>query len=250
MSIIDLTGHVIGKLVVVQRAPNIGKQPAWKCQCACGGEKIVAGMYLRTARVHDCGCGSAERRRAGRVRHGLTGAPEWATWKSMRERCVRPKAPAWEHYGGRGITVCERWLESFENFYADMGPRPDGMTLDRIDNNGNYDPGNCRWATMEEQQNNRRSNVLVTLDGETKTLKQWATHFGVPYPVVKDRRSKGVEGAALFAPLERRAYNTKYEHAGKALTITGWAKELGAPYITVWQRIHLFGMHPDGSKKP
>jgi hypothetical protein len=145
--------------------------------------------------------------------------------------------------------VCGRWLESFENFYADMGDRPEGTSLDRIDNSKGYSPENCRWATPQEQQNNRRSNVLVTLDGETRTLKQWARHFNVPYPIVKDRRSKGIGGHDLFKPLERRKYGRTFTHNGKEMTLTQWAKVLGAPYITVWQRVHLANKNPDGSSK-
>lgn len=249
MSIIDLTGRRVGKLTVLRRTENVGRQPAWCCLCDCGVEKRVLGMHLRAGRPLDCGCGQGDRIRAVHQTHGMTGNKEYHTWRGLKGRCENPTHKQYPAYGGRGITLCDRWRDSFESFYADMGPRPAGTTLDRIDNDGPYSPDNCRWATAYEQQNNRRSNVRITLDGETRTMKQWAMHFGIPYPVVKDRRANGVTGADLFAPLVRRKYRTKYTHAGKSLTISEWAKELGAPYITVWQRIHLADRNPDGSHK-
>jgi len=246
MSVIDLAGKVIGLLTVSHRVENRGKQPTWRCVCSCGGIKDIMGMHLRSGKIIDCGCGAPERLRKSRVRHGMTYTPTWNSWAGMVYRCTTSSAPEWKHYGGRGITVCESW-RTFENFFADMGERPEGTSIDRVDNNRGYEPGNCRWATITEQQNNRRSNVRLTINGQTRTMKQWANHYKVPYPVVKDRRSKGVDGEALFAPLERRKYKTLYTHDGKSLTITDWAKELNAPYITVWQRVHMAGKNPDGS---
>lgn len=112
--------------------------------------------------------------------------PEWKAWYNMRHRCLNPFCTSWEHYGGRGIRVCERW-ESFEAFYADMGPRPDGHSLDRIDNNGNYEPGNCRWATCSQQAKNqrhprrseRRSQKMVTIDGRTRSIRAWCLEIGI-----------------------------------------------------------------------
>lgn len=246
---LDLTGVRVNRLTVLRRVENVGRQPAWLCQCDCGAPKRVLGTHLRAGDVIDCGCGRSARQAKSRQTHGMTDSAEFRTWSGMKSRCSNPNGKYWAMYGGRGIAVCDRWLESFENFYADMGPRPAGTTLDRIDNDKGYSPDNCRWATRKDQQNNRRANVIVTLDGVSKTLAQWAEYYGVPYPVVKDRRSKGVSGAALFAPLGRRKYKTLYTHNGVSLTITEWAERLGSPYITVWQRIHLANKNPDGSDK-
>jgi len=234
---IDLTGQTINKLRVVRRVDNVGKQPAWLCVCECGAEKRVLGMHLRTGKPVDCGCGRAQRLREAHVRHGMTDTPEWRAWKSMLDRCNTPTHKAYVHYGGRGIKVCKRWMV-FENFYADMGKRPEGTSLDRINNNRGYSPANCRWATQQEQQNNRRSNVRITLHGETKTMKQWATHFGVDYAVVKDRHSKGVRGAALFAASPRKPYGRKIEIDGLSKTITEWAAHFGVTYQEMWKRIN------------
>jgi hypothetical protein len=183
--------------------------------------------------------------RAAQITHGMTDTPEWRAWKGMVERCTSPTHKAWAHYGGRGIKVCKRWL-TFENFYADMGPRPDGMTLDRENNNRGYSPANCRWATWDEQQNNRRSNVYLTLDGETKTLKQWATQFSVDYAVAKYRHASGKTGMDLFAASPRRQYGRLIEFNGKSKTLTQWAKHYRVPYLEMWKRINLRGQTPKG----
>ena len=244
---IDLTGLGVNKLRVLRRVENVGRQPAWLCACECGVEKRVLGMHLRAGKPNDCGCGLSEQRSAQARRHGMTDTPEWRTWKAMLDRCTRDTHPSWKDYGGRGIKVCKRWLK-FENFYADMGSRPDGMTLDRIKNNRGYSPANCRWATQAEQQNNRRSNVYLTLDGETRTMQQWATHFGVSYPVVKERRASGVSGMDLFAASPRKQYGRQVEFNGKSKTITQWAKHYRVTYQEMWKRINLWGQTPDGEE--
>lgn len=121
----------------------------------------------------------------------------------MKQRCANPKNYAYSRYGGRGIIVCERWRSSFESFFSDLGPRPSAAhSLDRIDNNGNYEPGNVRWATREEQGNNKRNNRLFELNGETKSLKQWSREFGVGYKNLHKRISKGIPLLlALVEPL-------------------------------------------------
>ena len=248
MSLIDLTNTRVNKLRVLRRVENVGKQPAWLCRCDCGTEKAILGMHLRAGKPVDCGCEYLARQRAAHVRHGMTDSPEWKAWKSMLDRCLNDRHPSWKHYGGRGIKVCKRW-RTFENFYADMGPRPAGYSLDRIDNSKGYSPANCRWATDHEQQNNRRSNVRLTLDGKTKTLKEWAAHFGVDYAVVKYRRAVGTPEEFWFSASPRKEYKRLIEFKGKAKTITQWAKHYRVPYQTVWQRLTLRKQNPDGSNK-
>lgn len=111
-------------------------------------------------------------------RHGMTKTPEYYSWASMKSRCLNPKNDRYAEYGGRGITICKRWIDSFENFYADMGPRPDKTTLERRDTDGNYEPENCCWATQKEQQSNRRNNNLLTHDGVTLTITEWSRRLG------------------------------------------------------------------------
>lgn len=133
--------------------------------------------------------------------------PEIQAWNMMKQRCYNPKNPGYPDYGGRGITVCDRWLRSSRDFLADMGPRPSPThSIDRKDNNGNYEPGNCRWATRMEQQNNRRFNHILTVDGVSKTVTEWARAKGLPRDVVLKRSKRGITLAKqLFAPTEARA---------------------------------------------
>jgi hypothetical protein len=127
----------------------------------------------------------------------MSGTRIYKAWAQMKNRCSNVNDPGWANYGGRGITVCDRW-QTFESFYADMGERPEGKTLDRIDNDGNYEPGNCRWATPSEQLSNRRTSLLLTLDGVTKTVTGWARSKGLRPGTILDRYRRGVRPPALW----------------------------------------------------
>lgn len=164
---------------------------AWLCRCRCGKYGIRNGSILRIGATRSCGCLSKDCR-IGRLRHGETGTPLNKKWVSMISRCTRKSAgKSWEDYGGRGIKVCDRWLV-YENFRDDMAPtyKP-GLSLERIDNNGNYEPTNCRWATDKEQANNRRSNLLITFRGETLTSSQWQDRTGIKGGTIRKRLHDG-----------------------------------------------------------
>jgi len=161
----DLTGMRFGKLLVLNLAEKSKNGTAkWLCRCDCGTEKVLFSTVLNRGQT-SCGCEAREAASIAHMKHGLTATSTYLSWKSMIGRCTNPNNPDYPAYGGRGIKVCERWLD-FVNFHADMGWRPDGKTLDRYpDNDGNYEPGNCKWSTPKEQANNRRKPVRATHRG-------------------------------------------------------------------------------------
>lgn len=192
-----MMGRLFGRLTVVEFAGTDRHQKRkWQCACACGKSTTVGGGELRAGKTLSCGCLGTERRVAAvkisNAKHGRAGSPEHLAWISMRRRCDYQKNKSWKSYGERGISVCERWINSFENFYADMGDRPSPMhSLDRKETDGNYTPENCKWSTKLEQTRNRRCTRRLTLNGETKTLTEWGKLASLSANCIVSRLQRG-----------------------------------------------------------
>lgn len=177
---IDITGQRFGRLTALRL---VGSGPRrWAVRCDCGTEYVLEQNSLRSGSCKSCGCA----RRDSCTTHGLAKSPTWNTWNGMMSRCYRPETHSFARYGGRGIQVCARW-HKFDGFVADMGTRPHGRTLDRIDNDGNYEPANCRWATLEEQNLNRSTTVKINLGGEILCLTAAAAKLGIHITTLRCR---------------------------------------------------------------
>ncbi len=193
-------GEVFGRLTVLQALPD---QRA-ECACSCGVRSVVRAGDLRSGNTRSCGCLSRDTTTNRSTKHGYYGSPTYLSWYAMKQRCLNPNWREYPRYGGRGIRVCDRWL-AFEGFLADMGERPPGTSIDRIDPNGHYEPGNCRWATKAVQANNCRANRRITVGDETRTAAMWARHTGVPASAIIKRLRRGWEPSrAVSTPLQSR----------------------------------------------
>lgn len=175
----DITGKAFGFLTAVRFAHSSKQGTFWLFDCQCGGRRTLPAKSVVSGNTTSCGCMA----HSGMLSHGGTvgeiRSPEYTCWVAMRRRCTYPRDKGYPLYGGRGVRVCDRWLKSFPNFLADMGPRPTlGHSLDRIDSDGDYEPGNVRWATPGEQARNRSVNRMLTLGSETLCLADWATRLG------------------------------------------------------------------------
>lgn len=184
---LDLTGTRVKTFTVLERVSTVGQSLRWLCRCDCGAAKILFGVHLRRGRV---GCECMRTRKTDEALH--------TTWQSMMGRCHRTNDKSYANYGGRGISVCERWHDIYK-FVEDMGPKPPGTSLDRINNDGNYEPGNCRWATNIEQQSNKRNSVTLTHNGITDTLAGWSRTLGIMPNTLRGRMLHNFTEAELFA---------------------------------------------------
>lgn len=184
---INLVGHKFGKLTVIAHAGTNARRCAmWACACACGGTLVTAGINLRRGATNSCGCLMSESKK----RHGKTNTPTWNSWRAMFKRCEQVTHPHYRSYGGSGISVCDEW-RTFEAFFADMGERPEGKTIDRINPSLGYFKENCRWASAVEQIANRKNAVLLSIGNLAKTARQWSIDTGTPEPTIAWRFKKG-----------------------------------------------------------
>ena len=204
MKLIDLAGQRFGRLLVVERQGSSGNQSSWKCRCDCGAETVVVKQSLKSGTTRSCGCLQRELSSERRKKHGMSGRNRlYNAWLNMRGRCYDQGDVKFKDYGGRGISVCDRWLV-FENFAADMGAPPKGMTLDRKNNDGNYEPSNCRWATPLQQARNRRITRMVNFDGQDRPLAEVVAERGANYDLTLQRLNR--DGMSLHEALHPVAF--------------------------------------------
>lgn len=196
----DLTGRKFSRLKVDSRAGTSKHQKSlWNCTCDCGNHVVVDTSTLTQGNTKSCGCLRTDELQRRGFRKDI-GTKTYRIWQAMLNRCRNKNVPHYCNYGGRGITVCDRWA-NYENFVSDMGKCPEGdMSIDRIDNDGNYEPGNCRWATRKEQNRNKRGNRLITYDGETMILKEWAERLDIDQASLRERLEKWDLSRALTQP--------------------------------------------------
>lgn len=198
-----MAGKTFGFWTVIERTDINPKRIYFLCKCACGTEKPVRLEGLLNGRSKSCGCDEYKQRS---VIHGQSYNKLYGVWKQMRYRCYQPNNPYYKWYGARGIKVCDRWRKSVAAFIEDMGPRPPGGTIERINNDGNYEPGNCRWATQQEQCCNTRQTILIEHEGKTQPMKHWARELGISYAVVQRRVRNG--------QTHKQALRLEDEHTG------------------------------------
>jgi hypothetical protein len=193
---LNILGRRFGLLVAVEEMPKERGMRVWRLRCDCGNERTTLQKNFVYGHLHSCGCTTKRQ-----VKHGLSKTKEYRAWINMQSRCTNPNTPGYASYGGRGISVCDRWMGSFENFLADVGPRPTpNHSIDRIDVNGNYEPNNVRWALPTTQCRNQRDNHKVSVAGNLMTLADAVDMAPVPYNTVLYRLKRGwrVEDAISF----------------------------------------------------
>lgn len=184
----EMVGKTYGRLTVLALGKVSKNHRFLHVHCECGTDKEIEASGVRRGSVVSCGCWHSERI----SKHGMSRTKEYHAWEAMLARCFNKNSQNFKNYGGRGITVCEAWL-SFENFFDDMGlaPKGNGISIERNDVNGNYEPGNCRWATCAEQANNKRTNRFLTLKGRRMTIAQWSKETGLPENTIRNRLRRG-----------------------------------------------------------
>lgn len=207
---IDLTGEKFGRLTVIKRAADRNKHVYWQCKCDCGNPELIEieGSSLKSGKTTSCGCYGRERRLKANTKHGLSHSRIKRIYYDMRSRCYDENTPKYKNHGGRGISVCDEWmgedgLSKFNEWALNNG-YSDNLSIDRIDNDGNYEPSNCRWVTTEVQNFNRRNNRLFEINGEKKFAKQWCEEYGININTFWQRDRKGLTGEDLIAPPKYR----------------------------------------------
>jgi hypothetical protein len=248
MKALELTGQKFGRLVVENKNPirSLDGSIRWDCICECGKKVSVIGSNLVSENTTSCGCYNREIINKVNSTHGMSHTPEYYIWKAMNQRCTNSNTKNYSDYGGRGITVCERWLDSFEAFYEDMGPRPSpDHSIERRENDGNYEKSNCYWATRTEQNNNKRNNTLYSYKGQEYSIKQLANLpeakvSGACISTLKNRINQS--GYSIEKALNEQVIigvrsRLLHTHNGVTKTIKEWSKEYGIEYYKLYYRL-------------
>lgn len=199
----DLENKQFGRLIALE---YVGER-RWRCKCECGGVAIAVSRNLLNGNTKSCGCLQREKASKTHRTHGKTNTSEYNIWQTMKARCYVKLNANYANYGGRGIKVCDRWLESFENFLTDMGEKPEGLSIDRVDVDGDYEPRNCRWASVGEQATNRRNNRYVEYEGRKMTISEWARELGVKPGLIKNRLDSKWSVERAFTTPTRKQYD-------------------------------------------
>jgi hypothetical protein len=196
----DLTGLKFGRLTAVKRAADCGHHTRWECECECGNKTISHTTSLTSGRSKSCGCLNHETIINKITKHGGRHDKLYGHWCGMKKRCYNPKYEHYDRYGGRGITICDEWLNNYGSFkeWAECTGHKEGLTIDRIDNNGNYEPQNCRWVNQKEQVRNRSTTIYIEYDGKKKPLKEWCELLKINYKLAHARYKRGLNPEQIF----------------------------------------------------
>jgi hypothetical protein len=217
-ALVNIAGQRFGSALAISPIGPMSKTARdfrWLFACACGVEFGASGSEARRGTMTGCANCTAEKAATLKRTHGATSTAEYRTWGAMKSRCLNPSSTHYRHYGGRGIRVCDEWLNSFEAFLRDMGPRPTPTaTIDRCDVDGNYEPSNCSWASRATQANNKRNNHRVTIGHDTKTVAEWARIAGITESGIRARIRRGSSGIDLLATPNRLSQRATTEGAG------------------------------------
>ena len=252
--VVSLLGQKFDRLEVTKLIEKTsGGQLTWECKCDCGNTTKVLGKNLKRGATRSCGCLHREIATITHTKHGHSKRGQvsrtYKSWRDMKERCNNPKNHAYKDYGGRGIQVCNSWLDEevgFSNFLNDMGECPKGMSIDRKNNNGNYEPDNCHYTTPRNQNNNRRDNVIVDYEGDKLTLAQLADKYGIKYKVLHDRLNR--YGMSLKDAIEKSDKLIEFNNQQK--TISSWAREIKVERRTLSRRLERGWSIEDALTKP
>lgn len=236
--VVNLVGKRFGKLVVLSQADRDEKgRILWLCKCDCGNTVKVLGAALKNS-TKSCGCYRKEYMSKRQKTHGKRNTRIYNTWNAMRQRCNNENSPSYKNYGGRGIKVCEEWESSFEAFYAWAmnNGYEDDLTIERINNDGNYEPSNCRWIPIDRQANNKRSTNYVTYMGKTQSLSDWCRELGLDYKVINERNcnNRNRTPEELFKPVGYTKDMITYN--GETLCLSDWCRKLNLNINTIRDR--------------